>query len=187
MIAMATSPVAPGQRTASAGLHVEPSTPDDRGGIYGLIIDSGIFARVDADCVDGMFAESISKPSEDGYYFLSCRSGAQAPAELIGFACVGRESLTKDTWDLFWICVDRAARGRGAGRALMEEAQRLAVSKGGRLMVIYTSSTEPYAAARRLYESQHFAPAAVVADYYAEGDDLRIYTKRLRPKKREGD
>ena len=180
MMITADAPVASDEQPAPAALRVTPSTPDDRRGIYNLILNSGIFGQADADCVDGMFTEAMSKPSEDGYRFLSCWSGMPTPNQLIGFACVGRESLTKGTWDLFWICVDRVARGCGAGRALMDEAQRLAISEGGRLMVIYTSSTEPYTAARLLYESQHFAPAAVVSDYYAEGDDLRIYTKRLR-------
>ena len=180
MILTASTSVASGEQPAPAELRIAPSTPDDRRDIYKLILNSGIFGQADADCVDGMFAEAMSKPSEDGYRFLSCWSDTPTQDQLIGFACVGRESLTKDTWDLFWICVDRVARGRGAGRALMEETQRLAISEGGRLMVIYTSSTEPYAAARRLYEAQHFAPTAVVSDYYAEGDDLRIYTKRLR-------
>ena len=46
-------------------------------------------------------------------------------------------------------------------------------------MVIYTSSTEKYAPARRLYEGAGFVRTAVVPDYYADGDDLNIYWKRI--------
>ncbi len=158
MILMASTSVASGEQPAPAELRVAPSTPDDRRDIYNLILNSGIFGQADADCVDGMFAEAMSKPSEDGYRFLSCWSDTPTQDQLIGFACVGRESLTKDTWDLFWICVDRVARGRGAGRALMEEAQRLAISEGGRLMVIYTSSTEPYRRRAPLVRSRSILP-----------------------------
>jgi ribosomal protein S18 acetylase RimI-like enzyme len=99
---------------------------------------------------------------------------------MVGFACFGAESLTQDTWDLFWICVRPEARGKGAGRALMAEAEMQARAANGRVMVIYTSSTPTYAPARWLYEGAGFTRQAVVPDYYRDGDDLNIYWKRLR-------
>ena len=176
--------VGPAQATS---LRVAPSMPEDRRAIRELILNSGLFGGADADCVDEMFTQSLRQPSEDNYRFLSCwEDGAREAApetpspRMIGFACCGRESLTKGTWDLFWVCVDRAARGRGAGSLLLTEAQKLAVADGARLMVIYTSSTDFYAPARRLYESQRFTRVAVVPDYYTDGDDLFIYSKRLK-------
>jgi ribosomal protein S18 acetylase RimI-like enzyme len=70
-------------------------------------------------------------------------------------------------------------RGKGAGRALMAEVEQQARLLSGRVMVIYTSSTGKYAAARRLYEGAGFVRTAVVPDYYADGDDLNIYWKRI--------
>ncbi|MGQ9815215.1 MAG: GNAT family N-acetyltransferase [Candidatus Roseilinea sp.] len=165
----------------SAVLRVVPSAPDDRSAVRNLILDSGVFSSSDANCVDEMFLESLRQPSDDNYRFLSCWDlSAPLSPRMIGFACCGREALTKGAWDLFWICVDRAARGKGAGGMLLTEAQRLAIQDGARLMVIYTSSSDIYAPARRLYESQRFTRVAVVPDYYADGDDLFIYTKRLK-------
>lgn len=165
----------------SAVLRVVPASPDDRPAVRDLILNSGIFGPADADCVDDMFLQSLRQPSDDNYRFLSCWEERlpQSP-RMIGFACCGREALTKGAWDLFWICVHRAARGKGAGSLLLSEAQRLAIEDGARLMVIYTSSTDIYAPARRLYESQRFTRVAVVPDYYADGDDLFIYSKRLK-------
>ncbi len=45
--------------------------------------------------------------------------------------------------------------------------------------MIETSSTLPYALARRLYESSGYRCDAVIHDFYAPGDDLLIYTKTL--------
>lgn len=161
---------------APAQIEVRPSTFDDRQAIYDLLMRSGIFGRADAECVDEMFLETWRAPlREDNYRWLSCwREG-----RVIGFACYGPESLTDRTWDLFWICVLPEARGKGAGRALIAEAEVQARQAGGRLMVIYTSSTPKYAPARRLYEGAGFVRVAIVPDYYAEGDDLNIYWKRL--------
>jgi ribosomal protein S18 acetylase RimI-like enzyme len=99
---------------------------------------------------------------------------------MAGFACYGWESLTHGTWDLFWVCTLPNARGRGVGSALLREAVKVATAEQGRLMVIYTSSTPPYAAARKLYESHQFTRTAVISDYYNTGDDLYIYSRRLQ-------
>jgi ribosomal protein S18 acetylase RimI-like enzyme len=156
---------------------VRPSQWEDRAAIYDILMHSGIFGKTDADCVDEMFVETWGKRRDDAdnYRWLSCWHGDV----MAGFACFGPESLTKDTWDLFWICVLPAMRGKGAGRALMAEVVRQARMAQGRVMVIYTSSTERYAPARRLYEGAGFICAAVVPEYYADGDDLNIYWKRI--------
>ncbi|HEY3289834.1 MAG TPA: GNAT family N-acetyltransferase [Anaerolineae bacterium] len=157
---------------------VETATLDDRAGIYDMLLHSGIFNRTDAECVDQMFNEAFTRPSDDNYQFIACREGDR----LTGFACYGREALTHGTWDLFWICVSGESRRKGAGRALLAEVQQRAAHEQVRLIVIYTSSTDKYAPARRLYESLGFARTAIVPDYYSENDDLYIYTQRLARK-----
>jgi hypothetical protein len=62
------------------------------------------------------------------------------------------------------------------------DVQRHAALEHVRLIVIYTSSTDKYGPARRLYESMGFTRTAVVSGYYAENDDLFIYTQRLARK-----
>ena len=98
---------------------------------------------------------------------------------MAGFACYGWESLTEGTWDVFWIVTLPEARRQGLGGALLDEALRMATAEGGRMVVIFTSSTSPYSAARKLYESRKFIRTAIVPDYYREGDDLHIYVRRL--------
>lgn len=156
-------------------LRIAPSIPEDRRGISDILLNSGIFGQVDVECVDQMFDESLAKLSDDNYHFLSCWEGQQ----LVGFACCGSEALTQGTWDLFWLCVSPAARRKGAARALLAQALHCAARARARLMVIYTSSTGKYAPARRLYESAGFARVAMVPGYYADGDDLYIYTRRI--------
>ncbi len=162
------------------GLDVRPATFDDRAAIYDILMQSRIFGKADADCVDEMFLETWTKRRDDAdnYRWLLCWSDDRP----VGFACYGTESLTEDTWDLFWVCVLPEARGKGVGRVLMIEAEEHARKDKGRVMVIYTSSTDRYAAARRLYEGAGFTRKAVVPDYYSDGDDLNIYWKRIQKK-----
>jgi ribosomal protein S18 acetylase RimI-like enzyme len=134
-----------------------------------------LFGPGDAECVDEMFGHALAKPTPDNYRFLS----GWLDDSMRGFACFGLEALAHGTWGLFWVCTLPEARGRGLGSALLREAVRVATAEGGRLMVIHTSSTPPYAPARRLYESQNFARIAVIPEYYKPGDDLFIYSRRL--------
>ena len=46
--------------------------------------------------------------------------------------------------------------------------------------MIYTSGTPAYAVARRLYQAHQFVRTATVPEYYNAGDDLYIYSRRLR-------
>jgi ribosomal protein S18 acetylase RimI-like enzyme len=154
---------------------VRPMTLDDRAAVQDIILTSGVFGEADAACVDEMILETWELPRVDSYRWLACCDGQH----MIGFACYGVESLTQDTWDLFWICVRPEARGLGAGRALIAEVKAEARAANGRLMVIYTSSMPKFAPARGLYERAGFERSAIVPDYYSDGDDLYIYRKRL--------
>jgi GNAT superfamily N-acetyltransferase len=156
---------------------VRPSTAGDRAGIREILLRSGLFGPGDAECVDEMFGHALAKPTPDNYRFLS----GWLDDSMRGFACYGWEALTHGTWGLFWVCALPEARGRGLGSALLREAVRVATAEGGRLMVIHTSSTAPYAPARRLYESQNFERIAVIPEYYKPGDDLFIYARSLQP------
>jgi ribosomal protein S18 acetylase RimI-like enzyme len=158
-------------------LQVLPSTAEDRPRIGHILMHSGLFNAGDADCVDEMFGHALAKPTPDAYRFLS----GWLDGAMMGFACYGWEALTHGTWDLFWVCTLPEARGLGLGGALLSEALRVATVEGGRLMVIYTSSSTNYAAARKLYESRQFVRTATIPEYYNLGDDLHIYTRRLQP------
>mgnify|MGYP001103856962 CR=1 FL=1 len=89
--------------------------------------------------------------------------------------------MTQGTFDLYWIAVDPAAQGRGIGHALLARVEAEVQARGGRLLVIETSGTLAYAAARRLYETSGFRCEAVIHDFYAPGDDLIIFGKKVGP------
>jgi ribosomal protein S18 acetylase RimI-like enzyme len=144
-----------------------------------VLLTSGVFGLSDAECVDEMFAETWMRPRPDAYQWVVAADVAMQRVQ--GFACFGQESLTRSTWDLFWICLRSEARGHGIGRMLITEAVQRATIAGGTVMVIYTSSNAAYEPARRLYGAAGFVAASQVPDYYAEGDNLLIYWRRLCP------
>jgi ribosomal protein S18 acetylase RimI-like enzyme len=89
--------------------------------------------------------------------------------------------LTQGTYDLYWIAVDPAAQGHGIGHALLAGVEAEVQARGGRLLLIETSSTPAYASARRLYETSGYRCEAIIHDFYAPGDNLLIFSKDLMP------
>ncbi len=107
--------------------------------------------------------------------FLVCRNDAHT----LGYACFGPRSLTDGAYDLYWIAVDPAAQGRGIGRALIARSEAEVQNRKGYLLLIETSSTPSYAAARHLYQSSGYRCEAVIHDFYGRGDHLQIFVKDL--------
>ncbi|MFL5578630.1 MAG: GNAT family N-acetyltransferase [Gemmatimonadaceae bacterium] len=98
---------------------------------------------------------------------------------LLGYACYGPTPATDRTYDLYWIAVDPAAQGAGAGTVLLGAVERRLAEARARLLVVETSSRAEYDATRGFYAARGYREAARVGHFYAPGDDRVIYTKRL--------
>jgi ribosomal protein S18 acetylase RimI-like enzyme len=75
--------------------------------------------------------------------------------------------------------VDPAAQRRGIGHALLARVEAEVQARGGRLLLVETSSTPAYTSARQLYETSGYRCEAIIHDFYAPGDDLVIFSKNL--------
>ncbi|HVE80513.1 MAG TPA: GNAT family N-acetyltransferase [Gemmatimonadaceae bacterium] len=123
----------------------------------------------------GEVAES-REPRAESYEFLGA---FDAESHLTGYACFGPTPATDRTWDLYWIAVDPAAQGSGAGTLLLAEVERRLVARRARMLVVETSSRSEYAPTRGFYARRGYDEAARVRGFYAPGDDRVILTKRL--------
>jgi len=70
-------------------------------------------------------------------------------------------------------------RGKGIGRRLLAAVEEAVRALGGRLIVVETSSLPQYGPAHHFYRANHYTLEATLRDFYSEGDDLLIFTKRL--------
>jgi len=126
-------------------------------------------------CVQELWDAYLRQGEASGYVFLVYKNGDP----LLGYACFGPHPLTEGIFDLYWIAVDPQARGQGIAHALLSRVEDEVRARGGRMVLVETSGTLPYAPARRLYESCGYRYEAVVHDFYAPGDDLIIFSKPL--------
>jgi ribosomal protein S18 acetylase RimI-like enzyme len=155
---------------------IETALPSDGRSILEITAKVGIFNPTELSCVDELWCAYQDSGEASGYAFLVYRQdGGQAG----GYVCFGPHSLTQGTYDLYWIAVDPALQGHGVGRALLSRAEAEVRERGGRLMLIETSTMADYAPACRLYAACDFRLEATVHDFYAPGDHLLIWAKAV--------
>lgn len=117
----------------------------------------------------------LSDGAKSGYNILI----AEDDGALAGYVCYGETPCTEGTWDIYWIAVDRARRGKGIGKLLSNAAEAHIKKAKGRLAFIETSSTPLYANTRAFYTARGYEQVARIADFYSPGDDKLILQKRM--------
>ena len=151
--------------------------PDDAAAVERLVAATGFFSDEERGVAVELVDERLAKDEASGYEFVF----ADAPdgETLLGYVCYGPIPATQSSCDLYWIAVSPAEQGKGLGRELAQEAERLAREQGMTRMYIDTSGREQYAPTRAFYERLGYTKAAVLEDFYAPGDARIIYTKAL--------
>lgn len=99
--------------------------------------------------------------------------------QTLGFAYYAPAALTDRTWYLYWIAVVKQVQASGIGRALLRHVEEEIQCLGGRLFFIETSSLPPFEPTRRFYIKNDYERTAVLRDYYAEGDHMVVFRKRI--------
>ena len=118
---------------------------------------------------------SLRDADGSGYHCLVAHDGK----DVVGYVCFGPTPMTVATWDLYWIAVDAGRQGRGIGKLLYAGCAEAVRARGGAQIRIETSSQESYAATGGFYERLGFSLDGRLAEFYAPGDDLLIFYKRL--------
>jgi ribosomal protein S18 acetylase RimI-like enzyme len=98
---------------------------------------------------------------------------------IVGFVLFGPTPMTHATYDLYWLGVAAASRGRGIARQLVSAMESTIRDRGGRHVRVETSPSEAHVAARIMYERLGYPIAGELADFYAPGEGLLTYYKRL--------
>lgn len=154
---------------------IRPTQPEDADSLLRLAGAEPLFSKEEAETVAELLEAYLEQDDHGGYCFLS----ALDEGRLVGFACYGPTPLTQGTFDVYWIAVGKAAKGRGVGRELMARVEAEVRAAGGRMIVLDTSGRPEYAPTRAFYLRLGYTPSATLPDFYAPGDDLIIFTRSL--------
>jgi len=150
--------------------------PADAPEIQRIVRATGMFTDAECDVAMELVHDHLARGEAGGYAFVVAERGG----DVIGYAAFGPIPCTLSSYDLYWIAVDPAWQGQGAGRALLRAAEAHAERSGATRMYLDTAGREAYAPTRAFYERCGYAVAAVLEDFYAPGDAKVIYVRALR-------
>lgn len=154
---------------------LRPVTPDDTDALVGLTAGTGFFKPHELDTLREVLDDYHAGNAAHGHRAFAWEAGGRA----VGYAYYAPVAMTDRAWNLYWIAVAKDQQGRGVGGRLLEFVEEDIRARSGRLLLIETSSTAHYEPTRSFYLKYKYALAATVPDYYADGDGLVIFSKRL--------
>lgn len=133
---------------------------------------SGQFDDEALGFVEQTLVQHLTSPGPE--IWLTAEEGAP-----VGVAYCAPEPVSPGVWNLLmlWLRTDRL--GGGFGTALVQQVEALLQRQGARLLLVETSSLPAFESARAFYARRGFVHEATLRDYYAEGDDKLILTRKL--------
>lgn len=154
---------------------IRPTHPQETGHLMAIARGTGVFKPIEIEALGEVLEDYHSGNLHQRHFAVTFEQDGRA----IGFAYFAPTPMTDRTWHLFWIFVDQGIQAKGIGSQLLKHAEEEIRRAGGRLLIIETSSLPTYRLTRKFYLKYGYTQDAVVHDFYAEGDDMVVFSKRL--------
>jgi ribosomal protein S18 acetylase RimI-like enzyme len=158
---------------------IRPMVAADRSGVFRILENAGNFTPEEVGTALELIDEWLDLGEHSGYltYVLDARD--EGSSEVLGYVCFGPTPLTESTYDLYWIAVDKSKHRGGVGKRLLKFAEEEIVRRGGKMLLVETSSQETYGGTIQFYEKTGYELVGKIKEYYKRGDDKLIFAKRL--------
>jgi len=151
----------------------------DRGGVFRILENAGNFTPEEVATALELIDEWLELGEHSGYLTYVLESRGEESSEVLGYVSFGPTPLTESTYDLYWIAVDKSKHRGGVGKRLMKFTEEETVRRGGRMLLIETSSQETYGGTIQFYERSGYELVGRIPEYYKAGDDKLIFAKAL--------
>jgi ribosomal protein S18 acetylase RimI-like enzyme len=154
---------------------IRPATPEDTPALLEIARGTGVFKPMEIEALQEVLDDYHAGMHHHRHRAVCDEEGGQ----VIGFAYSAPTAMTDHTWYLYWIAVRKDIQARGVGARLLRHVEDSARAEGARLLMLETSSLPHYELTRRFYLKYGYDREAVLRDYYADGDDMVVFRKRL--------
>jgi ribosomal protein S18 acetylase RimI-like enzyme len=154
---------------------IRPATPADTPALVALTEATGVFKPHDVQALGEVLSDYHAANRDLGHVAVADEEAGR----ILGYAYYAPAAMTDRTWYLYWIAVVKDSHGRGLGGRLLRHAEEEITRRGGRVLFIETSSLPHYEPTRRFYLRHGYEVTGVLKDYYADGDDMVVFRKRL--------
>jgi GNAT superfamily N-acetyltransferase len=156
---------------------IRPTTPEETSTLVALAEETGVFKPFEIVALREVLDDYHAFEHKHGHRAVTYFENDQP----IGFAYYAPADMADRTWYLYWIAVSKKIQAKGVGGQLMKYAEDDIRSVNGRVLFIDTSGLPHYDLTRKFYFKQGYELGATLKDFYADGDDLVVFRKRLQP------
>jgi GNAT superfamily N-acetyltransferase len=150
-------------------------TERDLESVRAITESTGFFYKEEVDTAVELVEDRLTKGLRCGYHFLI----AEQDGRTVGYTTFGPIACTRESFDLYWICVSGDFRGKGLGSQLLEQSEEAIAALGGTRVYIETSARPLYEPTRAFYLARGYTQIALLDDFYAPGDAKAMYLKVL--------
>lgn len=154
---------------------IRPTVPEDTATLLALAEGTGVFKPHEIVALNEVLDDYHATNHAEGHRSVTFEHAGQ----VAGFAYYAPAAMTDRTWYLYWIAVSKQVQARGTGGTLLRHAEDDIRQARGRVLFIETSSLPHYDLTRRFYLKHGYEQAAALRDYYADGDDMVVFRKKL--------
>lgn len=154
---------------------IRPTVPADTPSLLTLTQATGVFKDLEITALQEVLDDYHKANAELGHQCVTLEDAGA----IMGFAYFAPAAMTDRTWYLYWIAVRKQTQARGLGQKLLQYTEEAARQAGGRILLIETSSLPHYLLTRKFYLKNGYEEEARLRDFYADGDHLVVFRKRL--------
>lgn len=155
---------------------IRPFRKEDVPRLRAIVISTGVFKPEEVDVAVELMEIAVNDPGQTDYVLRTYENNDE---KVQGYYCMGPTPMTNGTFDLYWIAVDPETQNKGIGAELLADCETYVKRRGGRLIVVETSSKVSYKPTRAFYRKFGYIEASRIKEYYGEKDDLVVFAKYL--------
>jgi GNAT superfamily N-acetyltransferase len=154
---------------------IRATVPGDTPALLELTEKTGVFKPVEIEALQEVLDDYHSDMHAHGHRSVTYEQDGRP----IGFAYWAPAAMSDRTWYLYWIAVNKQIQARGVGGKLLRHVEDDLRKVNGRVLFIETSSLPHYGLTRQFYLKHGYEQAAVLRDYYSDGDDMVVFRKHF--------
>lgn len=154
---------------------IRATVPEDTAALVQLAEGTGVFKPAELVALREVLDDYHAHAHAIGHRSVSY----DKDGHVLGFAYFAPAAMTDRTWYLYWIAVTKQTQAGGVGSQLLKFVEEEVRHQQGRLLLIETSGLPHYGLTRKFYLKHDYEEAAVLKDFYADGDDLVVFRKRI--------
>jgi ribosomal protein S18 acetylase RimI-like enzyme len=149
--------------------------PTDKSAVMSLSAAVGLFGAVELAELEKTVDQHLAAGDESKeQWFVDESIG------VVGVAYAMPERMTEGTWNLLYIAVHPEQQKKGRGRLLLTHVESQLIKKGARLLLVETAGLEDFDYVRSFYKASGFSEEGRISDFYTDGMDKVVYSKRLK-------